>query len=177
MRYADVVRIQFPALENTMNRLSLPSALLIVAIVSSTAAAQTAKSKLVGTWIAALEPDEVRLTKMFQDSGLNAEQIAAALALVRTQFSGTEIKLTFNADGTSSMAMKGLTPEEQKDAGKWEVTEEAGNKVKLKSTDAKSNVEMLELEFSGNDAFTLTVKKLSEAPIKRPVFKREKKQE
>lgn len=153
-----------------MKKISLPLLAVLVLAIPLTASAQSAKEKLVGTWVAELELDEAKLQKQ---TGLGDAEFKQILEAIKPQFADFTITFTINADGTSEAHVKGAG-QDKKEKGKWEVVEEKGKTVKIKGTDDEGKEEVLTIEFDGNDKFSMVSPDLDKAPIKKPVFKRKK---
>lgn len=128
--------------------------------------------KLIGKWEAKLEVDVEKLKKLLADQGTPPELVDQILPTVQEQLGNASVMMHFKEGGEMEFASKGIPGQEQTQKGEWEVVKEDGNKLEVKTTDGEGNVETNNIEFDGDDKFTLTTKELDEAPIKPPVFKR-----
>lgn len=153
---------------------------LLAALILGSAtlgAAEKLPARLAGKWIAKIEVDEAKVKALFQEQGLPAEAGTQALKAVKQQLSGLQVTIVVNADGTTNGVVAGLPGQQPKEEkSDWSVVEEKGKILKIKSTDSDGETTTLTLEFLTDDKFRLSVPELEQAPVRKPVFIRQKKE-
>ncbi len=136
--------------------------------------AETAKEKLIGTWVAKVQVDEAKLKDMLGDMDLDQKQFDAILEQVKSKYEKITISLTFNADGTTTAHIGGVGEHGKGPGGRWEIVEEKGQTVTVKSSSKGKKEVTMTLKFDDDGRFAVEDDLLGKAPIKELIFARKK---